>query len=33
MQWEYVIKKDVEQMGGDFNWKTLDLDREGWKLG
>lgn len=23
MRWEDVIKKDVEQIGGGFNWKNL----------
>jgi hypothetical protein len=32
MWWEDVIKKDVEQMRGYSNWRTLALDREGWKL-
>lgn len=27
MCWKDVIKKDVEQMGGDLNWINLALDR------
>lgn len=33
IRWEDIIKKDVESLGGFFNWKNLVLDRDGWKLG
>lgn len=32
MRWEDVIKKDVEQLAGDANWRNLVFDRERWKL-
>jgi hypothetical protein len=33
MRWEDVVKKDVEQLGRENNWKARTADRERWKAG
>jgi len=32
VHWEDVIKKDVEQLEGDLNWRILAMNREEWRL-
>lgn len=33
MKWEDVVKKDVEELGGESDWKAWTINREGWKAG
>jgi len=33
LRWEDLIKRDVESLNGDPDWKTEAADRETWRIG
>jgi len=33
LRWKDVIRKDVETLNGGWDWKTIAMDREGWRIG
>jgi len=33
MRWEYLVKKDVNALGGGSDWKVRESDRDGWREG
>lgn len=33
LRWEDIVKKDVEDLGGEVNWKNLTMYRDSWRIG
>lgn len=33
LRWEDIVKRDIEKLGGEMNWKELAMNRDGWRIG
>jgi hypothetical protein len=33
LRWEDLVKRNVEDLGSEANWKYLATNRDGWRIG